>query len=528
MQHGPSTAIRIVVVALLLLAAGAWYAFTQLNADDGHLRASGTIEVVELNIKAESGGRVIDVAVGEGDPVEAGAVLVQLDTELLLAQLAQLEAQRDAAQANYDLLAAGASDEDLALAEAQVAVAAANPELVSATQMIADLYESHGLTVAMADQAVAQARDQLEFADDQLAYVVAPDIGWYEDQLDLAQDALTVAEQTSEMTDLSELLGGVQAAQDKLDDMQEIYDTVKAAIDSCEVSETNSCDPTRQVRVDRVPWTLDDASDALNDAKNAVRLAELRVEQARIGDDNSVEAARDRLEDAQEDLDWALGDPNAVDLALAEANLSVAQQALAEAQRNYDDVVDSPDPDALALAEARLGFAQANVAAAEAQRALVEAQPRAEQLAAASAQVDAVEASIDLLRLQIARQTLSAPTAGVVLARTIEPGELAFPGATLLTIGQLDNLTITVYVPEDRYGLIRLGQTATLTVDSFPGETFEAEVIRIANQAEYTPRNVQTAEGRALTVYAIELRVGGNDGMLKPGMPADVDFGLLE
>jgi len=91
-------------------------------------------------------------------------------------------------------------------------------------------------------------------------------------------------------------------------------------------------------------------------------------------------------------------------------------------------------------------------------------------------------------------------------------------------LADLHNMTITVYVPEDHYGQISVGQQAEVTVDSFPGETFPAEVIHIADQAEFTPRNVQTAEGRSSTVYAIKLRVTDGEGKLKIGMPADVVF----
>jgi hypothetical protein len=64
-----------------------------------------------------------------------------------------------------------------------------------------------------------------------------------------------------------------------------------------------------------------------------------------------------------------------------------------------------------------------------------------------------------------------------------------------------------------------------VAVDSFPGESFAAEVVRIADQAEFTPRNVQTEEGRRTTVFAVELTVENPEGKLKPGMPADVEFG---
>ena len=84
---------------------------------------------------------------------------------------------------------------------------------------------------------------------------------------------------------------------------------------------------------------------------------------------------------------------------------------------------------------------------------------------------------------------------------------------------------LTVYVPEDRYGQIALGQTYPVTVDSFPGQAFDGKVTHIADQAEFTPRNVETVEGRKNTVFAIRLTLSNPDMALKPGMPADVNFG---
>jgi HlyD family secretion protein len=79
-------------------------------------------------------------------------------------------------------------------------------------------------------------------------------------------------------------------------------------------------------------------------------------------------------------------------------------------------------------------------------------------------------------------------------------------------------------VPEDRYGELRVGQAALVTVDSFPDVIFQAKVVRIADQAEFTPRNVQTDEGRRTTVFAVELSIEDSSGQLKPGMPATVRF----
>ena len=125
---------------------------------------------------------------------------------------------------------------------------------------------------------------------------------------------------------------------------------------------------------------------------------------------------------------------------------------------------------------------------------------------------------------QIARLIILAPADGTVLSRSVEAGEVVSPGAALMEIADLAHLTVTVYVPEDKYGAVTLGETVTVTVDSWAGQEFTGKVSRIADQAEFTPRNVQTADGRKSTVFAIELTIDPADGKLKPGMPADVVF----
>lgn len=230
-----------------------------------------------------------------------------------------------------------------------------------------------------------------------------------------------------------------------------------------------------------------------------------------------VAAAQKQYDSMVERYNNLVGTANKYDLALARADVTLAEAKLADAQRKYDELKDGIDPDTLALAQDRLKTAEANLAVAQ-------ADPSPEQLAIAQAQVEVAHGAMQVIEAQIAKLTIIAPMDGIVLLRTAEPGEVLVPGAPLLTLLRLDDLTITVYIPEDRYGSIRLGQTASVSVDSFPGEAFEATVIRIADQAEFTPRNVQTEEGRKTTVFAVELSVANREGKLKPGMPADVDF----
>ncbi|MRR31029.1 efflux RND transporter periplasmic adaptor subunit, partial [bacterium] len=138
--------------------------------------------------------------------------------------------------------------------------------------------------------------------------------------------------------------------------------------------------------------------------------------------------------------------------------------------------------------------------------------------------IQQAQANLALLDAQLAKLSITAPFDGTVLGRAVEVGEVLSPAAPAFTLGQLDPLTITVYVPETEVGLLSVNQQALLSVDSYPGESFSAVIIHIANQAEFTPRNVQTSEGRKTTVFAVKLQMSNPEGKLKPGMPADVSF----
>ncbi|HQU35381.1 MAG TPA: efflux RND transporter periplasmic adaptor subunit [Anaerolineales bacterium] len=211
------------------------------------------------------------------------------------------------------------------------------------------------------------------------------------------------------------------------------------------------------------------------------------------------------LDDAQTDYEDALSTDAAADILEARAKVSVAQEI-------YDTAVDN-------LRSLQTGADSPQVTAAS--KILEQAKAAMEQ---AQAAVNTAQANLDLIDTQIAKLTVNAPMDGVILTRNVEPGEFVQPGSVAFAMANLNELTITVYIPEDQYGNISIGQQATVTVDSFPGETFTAEVIHIADQAEFTPRNVQTVEGRSSTVYAVKLKVTDNDGKLKIGMPADVVF----
>ncbi|MGZ6346405.1 MAG: HlyD family secretion protein [Anaerolineales bacterium] len=285
-----------------------------------------------------------------------------------------------------------------------------------------------------------------------------------------------------------------------------------------------------------------------------------------------VEAASSARDAAQTSLDSLLADPANAAFVAAETRLSnaramfvVAQDVLSRAtsktgtilqdaaqsafdtaktdmenaQAAYDVLKDNPAATSIAEARADRSTADERLASARDRLLALQTGENSHQVAAAQAvihqaqaasdqahlAVTQAEASLALIDIQIAKLTISAPVNGVILTSSIQPGETVPPNSPAMTLGRLDNLTITVYVPENLYGELSLGQSATMTVDSYPGETFTATVTHIADQAEFTPRNVQTAAGRSSTVFAIKLHIQDSSGKLKPGMPADVTFG---
>lgn len=263
----------------------------------------------------------------------------------------------------------------------------------------------------------------------------------------------------------------------------------------------------------------------------SVTLKKLETARANFEPYRHEDSGNERRKDLKEVLDEAQSDyDTAVRRMELETGVEQARQALEKAVRDLDRLEDGPNPDDVARLEARIAAIEAGPRQAEAavESARIGVEQAEARIAAARAALEQARAELDLINVQINKLTINAPAAGIIIARSVEPGEVVQAGAAVMRIGQLDRLHITVYLPEDRYGQIRLGQTARVTVDSFPGQIFSGAVTHIADQAEFTPRNVQTAEGRKTTVFAVEILLEDASGRLKPGMPADVVFTELQ
>jgi multidrug resistance efflux pump len=150
---------------------------------------------------------------------------------------------------------------------------------------------------------------------------------------------------------------------------------------------------------------------------------------------------------------------------------------------------------------------------------------RSEDIAVARAQLERDQRRLSTLGEQQKELVVVAPIAGTVQSMGVRPGDLVGPNQPVAQIVEQGQLWVTVYVPETELGLIRNGMPARITVDTFPRRAFKGHVIQIATEGEYTPRNVQTRSQRADQVFGVKVAING-EGVLKPGMAADVDFGV--
>ena len=219
----------------------------------------------------------------------------------------------------------------------------------------------------------------------------------------------------------------------------------------------------------------------------------------------------------------ATADQRAAEAELAAAKLDEARyeqlvQKRAGTTKQRDDAVARRE-----LADARVRAASDRAAAASATLARLRAGARSEEIDAARARVDAVDAEIAVLKDRRAEATIVAPTAAIVTSRLVEPGELVSVGATLVVLMDLDHAWVNAYVEEAIVPTLRIGQAVTIATDA--GDALPGQVAVIASRAEFTPRNVQTATERARLVYRVKVTVDNSKGILKPGMPVDVDLG---
>lgn len=403
-----------------------------LVEDDFAVIAEGRLRPAQfVNLSFLSGGQIGEVLKAEGDSVAAGEVIARLENS-------------EALQAEIDR---------------------AGLEVLNAQQNLQTLKDSAPVAAAQAQLAVAQAQDALEKAQRKLNYIVAPDVDYYQDQVDRATDILTTAEKNASITDLATAL---RKANEALEDATKVLNEYK------NLNKTYPGGYTDELK---------DAQRAYDDAYENVQNIQLRYDQAQIGDTNAVKDAQDALEDAQKNLNAALANPDAIKLALAQADVAAAKAALTDAQAKAAKLQEGVDPDKLALAQTQLKTAQAALTAAQAARANAE---------------------------------LRAPFAGTLADLNLKAGEQVTPGAPVAVLADFSSWIVeTDNLTEIEVVKIKLAQGATVVLDALPDEPLRGTVTHINSLFE---------EKRGDITYTILIVLTDTTPLMRWGMTAEVTF----
>jgi HlyD family secretion protein len=295
-----------------------------------------------------------------------------------------------------------------------------------------------------------------------------------------------------------------------------------------------------QARRDQARAASQAGSDITRREEQEVRLAEHKLEEAELAWRLAGEETRDRIAQAEAAMASA-----AASLARARAEL---ERAAADARRYEGLLREGGIPQqtvdharaAERAARADVEAAEKELERAEAGRRLAQSGElavalRAKEVETARAQLDRARQAVAVAQAQaagaraqvreaeadLAETRILAPANGTIITRMVEEGEVVPAGKPLLTLVNLDAVYLKMYVPEPLLGKIRLNAPAEIRVDAFPDQTFAARVAEVSQQAEFTPKAVETAEERAKLVFWVKLVALRPDGLLKPGMPAE-------
>jgi HlyD family secretion protein len=200
-----------------------------------------------------------------------------------------------------------------------------------------------------------------------------------------------------------------------------------------------------------------------------------------------------------------------------QAALEAAKARFREEHERSKLVIEGPRKEQ--IEQARAGLKQTTE-----RLALVTKGPRQETIDQARARLEQVKQELAVAETRLSYTSVVSPIAGVVLSENLEAGMYAAPGTPVVTVGDLANVWVRAYISETDLGRVKVGQRVRVTTDTYPGKHYGGRVSFIASQAEFTPKNVQTAKERVKLVYRIKIDIQNTDMELKPGMPTDAEI----
>ena len=275
----------------------------------------------------------------------------------------------------------------------------------------------------------------------------------------------------------------------------------------------------------------------ISQAQAAVENAQARLQQLLDGSrPQEIQSAKAGVDQALADMEKKKADMDrakklyqdkyiaAQDWDAAKTAYDMAVANYKKAQENYDLVVEGPRKEEIAAGRAQLEQSQAALRLTKTHRIQIDVLKK--ELATARGQVKEAASALEVIQTQIEYSNLYAPTSGVVLVKNAEPGEFVVPGGAVVTLGQIEKPWLKAFINESDLGRVKLGQKVSVTTDTYPGKEYPGKVTFISSEAEFTPKNVQTAKERVKLVYRIKVGLENPQNELKPGMPADAQIHL--
>lgn len=236
---------------------------------------------------------------------------------------------------------------------------------------------------------------------------------------------------------------------------------------------------------------------------------------------------RARVRAMRAQLDEALAGPRAAEIERAEAERAAlaaeAEQAAADVRR-ITPLAERELASAQQLEAAQTlatSAARRRDAAAAGLRVLRDG-TRPERIAAVRAELAGAEAAVAALEATQRDLVLVAPTAGRIIARRAEPGEVLAAGERALLLAETGRQFVRIYVGQQVLPVLQIGQRLTATLDAFPDQPVEGRISAIAPQAEYTPRVALTERERADLLFAVRVEFADTTERLKAGLPVTV------
>jgi len=279
------------------------------------------------------------------------------------------------------------------------------------------------------------------------------------------------------------------------------------------------------------------------EADSDLRRAEVRAAEARLRDllagarRQEIEQARAALDEARTEQQRATADWDRAQRLYKNDDISRAQydqfqaryQAASAMARQAGErlalVQEGPRPEEIEAARAQLDRAQAALRLSQA--AALELKRREQEIDSRRAEVERARAQLAMTQTQLDDSVAAAPIDGVVLSKAAEVGQVVAAGTAILTLGDLEHPWLRAYISETDLGRVKLGARVRVTTDSFPGKLYWGWVSFIASDAEFTPKQIQTAEERVKLVYRVKIGLPNPNHELKSNMPADAEI-LLE